>query len=360
MDPLTHALVGSAAARVALARPLGRSAWLPGIAGALLPDADALIRSSADPLLYAEFHRHFTHALAFIPIGGAAAALPWLASRRTRPRWPAYLAAGIAGYATHGVLDASTTWGTRLWWPFSDARVAWNAIAIVDPLFTLMVLAGVALALWRRRAAPAAAALLLCVAYLLAGTVQRDRALDVQADMAAARGHHRGRGAVFPGVGTNIVWRSLYEAGGTLYMDRIRVPWLGAASWRPGPRAEPLREEDLPQAVRGDARRRRDFRRFGQFANGWVARAPGEPGVAADARYSASTERFEPVWGIRFTPGGSRRSVEWIDRSRERRLDLRSLWRELRGRGSSAPGPPLPRMRRRRWTKRHSAAAPLP
>lgn len=334
MDPLTHALVGSAAARVALARPLGRAAWLPGVAGALLPDADAFIRSSADPLLYAEFHRHFTHAITFIPVGGAAAALPWLAARRTRPRWKAYLAAATAGYGTHGVLDASTTWGTRLWWPFSDARVAWNVIAIVDPMFTLAILAGVALAIWQRRAAPAAAALLFGAAYLGIGAVQRDRALDVQAQIAALRGHDRVRGAVLPGFGTGIVWRSLYQSGDTLYMDRIRVPWSGAASWRPGPRALHLREDDLPPVVRQDPRLRRDFSRFQRFADGWVARAPDEPDVVADGRYSGSTERFEPVWGMRFMPGESGRAVEWIDRSRERRLDLRALWLEVKGEDS--------------------------
>ena len=212
MDPLTHALLGSATARVVLARPLGRSAWLPGVAGALLPDVDALIRSGADPLLYAEFHRHFTHALAFIPIGGALAALPWLLARRTRPHWKAYFGAATAGYATHGLLDASTTYGTLLFWPFTDLRVAWNAISIIDPLFTLVLLLGVALAVWRKTRTPAAAALLVCAAYLTTGAVQRDRALDAQGRIAAARGHDRARGAVFPGFGNNLIWRSLYRA----------------------------------------------------------------------------------------------------------------------------------------------------
>ncbi len=49
MDPLTHAVLGASVARVALAKPLGRAAWLPGVAGALLPDVDAFIRSGADP-----------------------------------------------------------------------------------------------------------------------------------------------------------------------------------------------------------------------------------------------------------------------------------------------------------------------
>ena len=96
---------------------------LPGVVGALLPDADAVIRSSADPLLYAEFHRHFTHSLALIPVGGLVASLPWLMRRAPRGQWRAYLAAATAGYATHGVLDASTSYGTLLLWPFSTVRV---------------------------------------------------------------------------------------------------------------------------------------------------------------------------------------------------------------------------------------------
>jgi membrane-bound metal-dependent hydrolase YbcI (DUF457 family) len=62
----------------------------------------------------------------------------------------AYLGAATAGYATHGLLDASTTYGTLFFWPFTDMRVAWNAISIVDPLFTLVLLLGVALAVWRK------------------------------------------------------------------------------------------------------------------------------------------------------------------------------------------------------------------
>jgi inner membrane protein len=344
VDPLTHALIGAGTARVAAGRPLGRAAWLPGIAGALLPDADAFIRSSADPLLYAEFHRHFTHALAFIPVGGAVAALPWILARGTRPRWRAYLLATTAAYATHGLLDASTTYGTLLWWPFSRDRVAWNAIAIVDPLFTLGMLAGVAAAIWFRRAAPAAAALLVCAAYLLAGTVQRDRALSVQAVLAEARGHRVERAAVFPGFGSNIAWRSLYMSGGTLYMDRIRVSWSGAHSWRPDTRARLLREQDLPREARQHPRQLRDFRRFQWFTSGWVARAAAAADVIGDARYSDAVDRFEPIWGIRLLDARANPPVAWVDRSRDRRIDPRTLWLGLTGRDPAyRPLTPAPR-----------------
>lgn len=330
MDPLTHALAGAAAARLAAGRSLKTAAMLPGAVGALLPDVDAFIRSGADPLLYAEFHRHFTHAIAFIPVGGFVATLPWLVRRATRDQWRAYAIASTAGYATHGVLDAATTYGTLLWWPFNSSRVSWDALAIVDPLFTLVLAAGVALALWRRTAIPAAAALVLCGAYLLAGTAARDRALLVQQQIAAARGHTVVRGAAFPAFASNVLWRSLYLAGGTLYMDRIRVPWVGNPSWKPGPSAAALHLSDLSARARTDPRFAHDVSRFNWFTDAWMVRAPDDERLIADARYSQRTDRFEPVWGIRIDVPGPV-PIEWIDRSGQRRIDPRELWDEIRG-----------------------------
>jgi hypothetical protein len=62
-----------------------------------------------------------------------------------------------------------------------------------------------------------------------------------------------------------------------------------------------------------------------------VARSPGDPTVLADMRYSLSAEAFDPIWGIRFTPPGAPPEVEWINRSRERRIDLGGMWREIAG-----------------------------
>ena len=73
MDPLTQATLGAAAAQVSKPKRFV-AATLVGAVGGALPDVDILIRSSSDPLLSLEYHRHFTHSLAFIPIGGAIAA----------------------------------------------------------------------------------------------------------------------------------------------------------------------------------------------------------------------------------------------------------------------------------------------
>lgn len=326
MDPLTQGLIGAAAAQAVLGRSLGRRAAAAGALAGVLPDADVFIRSASDPLLAIEYHRQFTHSLAFIPIGGAIATLPWLLARSGRASWRLLLVASIVGYATHGLLDACTTYGTQLFWPFTRTRVAWHVVSIIDPLFTLALAVGVGVAVTRRSRAPAAIALVFCMLYLASGLLQRNRALSAQREVAAARGHDRARGEVFPTVGNQLVWRSLYESDDTLYADRIRVSWSDPSRVTPG---TAVRAYTLSRELAAQPRVARDFARFRWFSGGWVAAAPADPTVIGDARYSLRTDAFEPIWGVRFHPHDPV-PTEWVNRTRERKIDVRTLWREIR------------------------------
>lgn len=220
-----------------------------------------------------------------------------------------YVAALLA-YLSHELLDAATTYGTRLFWPFSRYRVGLDIISIIDPLFTLILLVAVI----SRRRRIAIAALALCALWLGAGYVQRERASALQMQLTQSRGHEIDRAAVFPTFANTIVWRSLYEHDGVVHIDRLRVPWTGERTYAPVV-AVPL--------ARGAGR---DFERFSWFSDGWVARAPSDPTVIGDARYSLRSDAWEPVWGIRENP------TRWVDRTRVRDVNVRGLWEEIRGR----------------------------
>lgn len=340
MDPFTHALLGACAAQAALGSPkreytgryTRRQLWLVGAVGGLLPDLDVLIRSSTDPLLAIEYHRHFTHSLAFIPLGGLLAALPWLFFKSQRSRWRLLWLAGVLGYATHGVLDACTNYGTHLLWPFSDARTAWHWITTVGPLLTLMLLTGLIVAVRHRTRGAAIAAIMLGLAYVGGAAWQQQRAFDVQMQIAGSRGQSIARGEIFPTVGNPFIWRSLYEADGILYTDRVRV--MGAPQWKAGHQVALLRERGLPPEAQANAAVRNDFARFSYFSAGWVARATGDPSIIGDARYSLSTEHFEPIWGVRLHPQAAQ-PTEWVDRTRQNRIPASALWAEIKG---EAPG----------------------
>lgn len=332
MDPISHVVLGASLAHAALGRRLGRTAAAAGGLAALAPDADVFIRSAADPLVAIAAHRGFTHALVFVPLGAAVVAALWLVSPgwRGRERWLALWAAAALAWLSHVLLDAATSYGTQLLWPFSPQRTGWDLISIVDPIFTLALAAGLGFALVRRSGRPAVAGLVAAAVYLGGGALQHERALAAQRELAATRGHALERAEMMPTMGNNLVWRGLYVHGGRIYSDRIRVGWFSAATVREGWSLPLAGAADLTPAEQ--ARNvRRSFERFAWFSDGWVARSPADPTVLADMRYSLSAEAFDPIWGIRFTATGAAAEVEWIDRSRDRRVSARQMWREIAG-----------------------------
>ena len=329
MDPVTHALAGATVAWAVSGGQLGRKSLLLGAAAAVLPDADVLIRSAADPLLAIEHHRGFTHSLLFIPFGALIATLPFL-RRIADSNLRAYLAA-LSAYATHPALDAATTYGTQLFWPFSSSRVGLDIISIIDPLFTL-ILAFALVAAYKTRRSLVIGALAIALIWLAAGAVQRERATEAQRRVATSRGDDVIRGEVFPTLGNTILWRSVYRTGNTLRIDRIRVPWFRAPSFSATASVSVALMDGSASAVSEPSREehRRDFRRFAWFSDGWIARDPADATVIADARYSLRADTWSPVWGIRFTTDPTR-PTEWVNRTRERARNPRSLFDDITG-----------------------------
>lgn len=329
MDSITQAVIGAAAAQMTLGHRLGRKAALVGAVAGTLPDLDVFIHSPADPLVGIEYHRQLTHALAVVPLGAALAALPFVLARGGRAEWKAIYLAALAGWATHAPLDALTSYGTQLLWPFSDLRVAFPAVSIVDPVFTLALVAGLAVAVLRRARAPAAVAFAFCLAWLGLGAVQNVRATAVQAALAAARGDALVRGRVDPTFANQLLWRSVYLTGdGRLQADAIRVPLLGPATVRTGEAVPAVTEAELAARAPGDRRIARAARVWAWFSDGYMARAAD--GGIADARYSGDPAAFTPFWSLVLRPD----HPEPVEMARGVRssLGLAPLWREIAGR----------------------------
>ena len=70
MDPVSQGLLGSCLAGAFCKKTQLKTATFCGFVGGLAPDLDIVIRSSSDPLLSIDYHRHFSHSLFFSPIGG--------------------------------------------------------------------------------------------------------------------------------------------------------------------------------------------------------------------------------------------------------------------------------------------------
>lgn len=334
MDPLTHALLGAAVAQSTLPATEGRKALLLGAAAGTLADADVLMRLVSDPAVPWEVHRHATHALLFSPVGGLLAALPFLvAAASLRARWRMTLLAATLAYTTHGLLDACTSYGTSLLLPFSGARAAWDVIAIVDPIFTFLLLAGALLTAWTLRRAAAVAALTLCAAYLGIGARQHGLAMQEVHRLAASRGHVVERARALPTPMNLVVWRGLYVADGRIHAGGGRIPFSGAPRWEAGT-SVPLFLPDggPPPGVDARAARIADVEaRFERFTGGFAARDPARPEILADMRYSLEVADFAPLWGIRVAAAGADGDpVSWVDLAGDRRASLRRMWDDLR------------------------------
>jgi len=328
VDQATQIILGSTAAQAFLGPRLGWKAALVGGAAGIVPDLDMLLRPLADPLFPMEIHRTFSHSLVAIPVGAAVVGSLFMLFPAFRRRGPWIYLAALIGWATHGPLDACTSYGTMLFWPFDATWISWDLVAIVDPIFSLTLLVGLVLALKRGRSRPALIAFLLALAYLGVGVLQRDRAQSVQTELAAARGDTLRHARVIPVLGGLVFWRSLYvDASGQIHADHFRlVPGLAPAVLEAG--AVPAATmADLPEDVPDRADVEAVFRRYLTFADGLAARIPGDEEVVGDMRYSI-TPGFYPAWGVRTVPG---ERPLWIDRVRVCGPDLERLFGTMLG-----------------------------
>lgn len=299
MDPLTQGVLGATLPQAATKN--GRyaaSAGLFGFLAGMSADLDVLIRSSTDPLLFLEYHRQFTHSLVFIPFGGVICALilhKLLGKRRGLSFRQSWLFCTL-GYATHALLDACTTYGTMLLWPFSDARFAWNTISIIDPLFTLPLLLAVVLAARRRRPFYARLGLAWACIYMALGLLQRNEAVEMGYALAAERGHQPMRLEAKPSFANILVWKIVYETGDRYYVDAVRAGL--APRVFSGDSLQKLDiDRDMPW-LDHRSQQARDIERFRWFSNGYIARDPLFENRIIDIRYSMIPNEVAPLWSI--------------------------------------------------------------
>lgn len=301
MDPISQGALGAAWAQSAAPHDdrLPTAAVLGAVSG-LAPDLDTLIRSSSDPLLFLEYHRQFTHALAFVPIGALIVAVllrPW--SRRKLGFAQSYLFC-LLGFASHGLLDACTSYGTQLLWPFSNARIAWSNVSVVDPLFTLPIVGLAAAAVFRRRRGFAWTASIWAVAYLAFGVLQSERAGAAAAALAAERGHQPVRLETKPAFASVVLWKSIYEHDHRYYVDAVRTG-TGIRIY-PG---RSIAKLDLDAAfpwLEADSRQARDVARFERIADGLLALDDRAPNRIVDMRYSMVPNEIDAFWAIELDP----------------------------------------------------------
>tara|TARA_Y100001970_G_scaffold60363_1_gene76856 strand:+ start:579 stop:1598 length:1020 start_codon:yes stop_codon:yes gene_type:complete len=295
MDPLSQGTVGAAFAQSTANKnnifKIGAIGFLAG----LVPDLDVLIQSSTDPILFLEYHRQFTHSLFFIPFGSLFIALLIFPLVKSSMSLKTVYLASLLGYATHGLLDACTSYGTQLFWPFSNQRVTWNNISIVDPLFTIPILILVGTAIKTKKKIFSFFSIGWITFYLSLGFVQYERALSAAIELANERGHNAERLTLKPSFGNLILWKSIYQHQETFYVDAIRT--ARSSTWCLG---ESIRAFDyqyhLPNLEK-ESQQKKDIERFRWFSQDYLG-YDKEKNIVTDIRYSMIPNQIAPMWGL--------------------------------------------------------------
>jgi inner membrane protein len=146
MEPVTQALLGAATGQLVAGRRIGRQALLFGALVGMSPDIDVVLSGLHNGFGEWLYHRGTTHSLWFGFVAGPLVGLilrKWRDPNRETPL-AAWIALSVVALVTHPILDGFTAYGTQFFAPFSRIRFAWNGVSIVDPIYSILLGAGVA------------------------------------------------------------------------------------------------------------------------------------------------------------------------------------------------------------------------
>lgn len=301
VDSITQAALGTAVSYACWSKPLGRKALPLGFALGTLPDLDIVVNPWLDPVQELYWHRGESHSIWFMVLGAWFTA--WLLRRLAFARaLSAKQAFGgvLAIYVTHVLIDVFTVYGTQLLAPLSRHGFGTNNLFIIDPLFTLPLLLGIAGALVlpreKLRVGLNTAGLVLATVYAGWSFVSQAVADRALAGALQQQGIVPQRTLTTASAFNTVLWRQVAETEDGF--------WIGYWSWFDPDDAEidlrfVPRQAELVQPVAGA----RSFAVVDWFSQGWWAAMPAGEGTikVVDLRFGdIPTERdqdpLERAW----------------------------------------------------------------
>ena len=141
MDSITHIMIGVVTGEIVAGNTLGKKALLWGAAIANLPDLDVIAQSFLLPAQSLLFHRGPTHSIIF-----CALLVPLLAKlmvvihKNTKSQLGMWLKLSAWCLFSHIFIDCFNTYGTAVFYPFSNFRLAFDSVGIVDIFLILPLL----------------------------------------------------------------------------------------------------------------------------------------------------------------------------------------------------------------------------
>lgn len=289
MDSLTQIILGAATGEVVLGKKIGNRAMLWGAVGGTLPDMDVLGKFFLSNIDNLAFHRGISHSILFSVIAAVLLGwIVHKLYRSPHHKWVAIISKSLASILvcfaasyvfkifmpgnyiptiifsilmvfvliwtskkkyfegkwempdatlrnwqwlffwslfTHPILDCFTMYGTQLFAPFSNMRVAWSTISVVDPGYTAPFLICLVVAAFYNRKNNARqywnyAGIALSSAYLLF-TVYNKQRMNTAFEKALVKEEIPYiRYQAGPGILQNILWNCTVETDEHFYLGQ--------------------------------------------------------------------------------------------------------------------------------------------
>ncbi len=137
LDTLTHIALGACIGEAIAGKTAGKKAMVIGAIAQMVPDLDFLGNFWLDPVERLVAHRGITHSLLFVAV--MTPALGWAVKKYLRPLPVSFstcmLLMGVNMLA-HIFIDSFNAYGTGWLEPFSQVRISFHTLFVVDPFFS--------------------------------------------------------------------------------------------------------------------------------------------------------------------------------------------------------------------------------
>lgn len=333
MDSLTQIVLGAAVGEKLLGKKIGNKALLYGAIAGTIPDLDVYVGRLFDPITAIEIHRGFSHSILFFVL--LSPLLGWLLSKIEKQNKITFNQATIfwfIGFLTHALLDAFTTWGTQLFYPF-DIRLSLHSIFVIDPLYTLPFLFCLLMVMRFKRNNPKRQkwnnlGLLISSSYLLLTVITQQIVASKFEKSLSEQNIEYIRKIVKPSPMNIILWNSIIETENGYYMGDYSFFDSQPISFDYYPKNYELIEDITNAKV---------IRQLQWISEGWFTITQiGEKRYFNDMRFGLiSTDRKNPEFSFSYeivTEHNSINAIEVSNKRKGRTKELLSaLWKRIRG-----------------------------
>ena len=321
MDSVSQLVLGASVSMAVMGRrtPLWQSALVGAFCGTL-PDLDVFL-DHGDAIRNMTLHRTESHALFWLTLFSLP--LAWLIAGvlKQQFQWRRWWPAVWLALFTHPLLDLMTVYGTQLGLPFTDFPWAIGSIYIVDPLYTLPLIIGLAIALWHRQPRWSGVGLVLSSLYLVWGMAIQNVATQQVTSQVAGQLGENPKLLVTPTAFNSLVWRVVAVTPERYYEGY----WSLLSPQRPLHLTSHHRGAQLYQQLKGD----RHVERVAWFSHGFFALQQQRDGslLISDLRMGEA-----PRFTFTFNLGRPEARNPQPSRLDSGRPSLAQFWQQLRQR----------------------------